>query len=1480
MTLRSRPSRGIKDFLIKGETGSEELNIFNFTSSNPTEFEVHNKFKQYANKVILEVATKELDYDEGDIITTHSFDTLNGDDLNYLASIKTKYTELYLSDLPETNARNKQRNKYPRFNEDLFSRNKKMYEQYEKEIDIKPIEEQSDDEIWGTLGKRIEGLKQCFNDSFQTQQRKEYYENELHREKALYESLNSQNESSIREKINKFCSEVKWHPRSLSRSHSEFNIEDFEIFIRKDGNKELELLTTFLDEKYFVKEQDAITGYTKITGLNKDIFLEDLYNNRLQHQYLFGFGDELRESFPFRPFIYEVQNMLPAQDYKHNCNKLVNWSIFLNQLYDQCAISNSNVIFPSRFILPSHEFSLIDVQHPEKGIKIRNIKMQLDLFDPSKTRFVGLVIIKNYKPSNTDRISIQKRLMILYIFQNLDMNHWDRFDTLTGTISDYFAVNNYMRFINNGMLIPHPNITFIELRHFMKLSKAVPPKIFTYSFTKYPRILFFSNKEIDYDIMSKFYNNGLVLQKVHISEDDKQNFLINSEPLQIGGNILPNTLMKYSNIIQSLHPIIKYTKSSDNLYFADSKISGIYYNKFLELVDKTIEYWYNNREEYNNKYVHISRILYEYLLVDDYELNVFQYNFIKVHKSVTKYQPLSPKYYNSMELLNKFNIMKTLKNTATILCVSNLFSFAEYIKFNNTKISNIKQIIPQSPVKLNIEKYINNFKSIYGFDVKFFDNVIYDILEQTPLHNDDKLDLVVYSVMDFGGQLFMFENYVNIPNVFVGALFGLKSTKQGGDFILDFGSVAYKHMADIYLIISKYFNTSNLYYPEVSNLFKKTGTYGVFQNFKGIRDDELENLYTILKDIRKLYPTGADSFNVFDTELRNKYKINKSIDNITKAHQKYISDFLDDGISNNLISKINTIYEYIKNFNESRYLKQYMYMTKFFELFNLSIKELVNVPVPTNDQISNAIIYCQKWNIQYWDKYSSKVFQDKFGKIVLSETFGIHRPIMFSFKTPFKMHNVNTVSLRLYSRTHSNASRIISSIPKNTKQSIKNIDANPSKDSKLISKKNKISKTVYDFLEGIQLGKSFHDISFKSQRSNTLKHRKNVKTRKNYNRMISLLPELEYIFTRIIQTGHLIDSRRDFTKSLQLDSDKDNLQLMKWYEVNKHFRYYKHKDDIEKMHLDQLVRKRLKDDTISQAWLKMYEIITDCHLVPNHPPKHTTFHSFHIAEAPGTFINALNNYIRTKTTYTDFEWDAQSLHTKGTRIGDQFGLIKRHPQRWDWGATGDGDITSIRNIKYYKQRVSSRPRISLMTSDAGLAMKESGYEKVAFASLLAILDILPSGASMVYKILTPIDEPLILNLIYVAYCNFKELIFYKPVQNNQSREFYIIGKGYLGTDSTILEAFYDELKKFKEGSGRDLFRDKYPEAFVRQFVAVSTELADNYCYTIERNIYYLDNLEHITPEFKKMAKDYYDEKNHDWLDKYQPRRIENEVDRL
>ena len=302
----------------------------------------------------------------------------------------------------------------------------------------------------------------------------------------------------------------------------------------------------------------------------------------------------------------------------------------------------------------------------------------------------------------------------------------------------------------------------------------------------------------------------------------------------------------------------------------------------------------------------------------------------------------------------------------------------------------------------------------------------------------------------------------------------------------------------------------------------------------------------------------------------------------------------------------------------------------------------------------------------------------------------------------------------------------------------------------------------------------------------------------------------------------------------------------------------------------------LGDFSISQAWVKMYEIITECKLIPTN--RKGIFKSFHICEAPGTFINCINNYIHTKTNYNDFEWKAQSLHPRLADIKDSYGLIKRHRNNWDWGVDGTGDITNIENIKYYA-KIAKDMNINLMTSDCGLKMGDPKYYQVAYASYVSILYSLPINGTLLYKILTPIDIPLIWNLIYITYTNFKDMYFFKPVQNSQSREFYIIAKGYLGIDQKILDKLLNIVEKFESGvsfdkNEYDLYNDTYPEEFVIQVQTISERLANNYVNSIERIIYYVDNIDLLGKDYQKHIENYIKEKNEDWIRKYKPMRLD------
>jgi hypothetical protein len=183
-----------------------------------------------------------------------------------------------------------------------------------------------------------------------------------------------------------------------------------------------------------------------------------------------------------------------------------------------------------------------------------------------------------------------------------------------------------------------------------------------------------------------------------------------------------------------------------------------------------------------------------------------------------------------------------------------------------------------------------------------------------------------------------------------------------------------------------------------------------------------------------------------------------------------------------------------------------------------------------------------------------------------------------------------------------------------------------------------------------------------------------------------------------------------------------------------------------------------------------------------------------------------------------------------------------------------------------------------MTSYCGLPWGDPKYYQVAYASYVSLLYSLPQNGTMLYKILSPIDVPLIWNLIYITYAYFKEMYIYKPVQNSQSREFYIVGKGYLGLEQNILEQLLNLIPKFDEPSFNkeeyDLFNDTYPEEFVIQIQKISEILASNYVNSIERIIYYVDNIDALGKDYQKHIESYMEEKNNDWIRKYKPIRLE------
>ena len=63
----------------------------------------------------------------------------------------------------------------------------------------------------------------------------------------------------------------------------------------------------------------------------------------------------------------------------------------------------------------------------------------------------------------------------------------------------------------------------------------------------------------------------------------------------------------------------------------------------------------------------------------------------------------------------------------------------------------------------------------------------------------------------------------------------------------------------------------------------------------------------------------------------------------------------------------------------------------------------------------------------------------------------------------------------------------------------------------------------------------------------------------------------------------------------------------------------------------------------------------------------------------------------------------------------------------------------------------------------------------------------------------------------------------------------------------------------------DLFNDTYPNNFIRQIIDVNYKLADNWIFTIEKQIYYSDNIDKI------------DSIDNNYISLYQSKGLENQL---
>ena len=292
--------------------------------------------------------------------------------------------------------------------------------------------------------------------------------------------------------------------------------------------------------------------------------------------------------------------------------------------------------------------------------------------------------------------------------------------------------------------------------------------------------------------------------------------------------------------------------------------------------------------------------------------------------------------------------------------------------------------------------------------------------------------------------------------------------------------------------------------------------------------------------------------------------------------------------------------------------------------------------------------------------------------------------------------------------------------------------------------------------------------------------------------------------TQVISTMDEINktSKKLYNKIDELKSYNTKFQELRNKEKIRRVFNYEIRDTINKL---------MNTDDITNAWLKMYEILTVYHFFDN--INNDTINTFHICEHPGKFIFAIEKYIKNNHNKTKHNYYFQSLKPiKGTKIfrADPK-LLKCCSDKLDYGKDGSGDITNKDNIKYYREKYGHM-HFNLITSDCGLnyshdfKKQESGLYKIFFSAFVCAIGLSSQGSNYVFKLFS-FDLPKTIELLQITCLFYDSVDLVRPLTTKSgSGEIYCVCTNF-NYDGDIDYAFNELLNYIDSDNDEHILND-------------------------------------------------------------------------
>lgn len=214
--------------------------------------------------------------------------------------------------------------------------------------------------------------------------------------------------------------------------------------------------------------------------------------------------------------------------------------------------------------------------------------------------------------------------------------------------------------------------------------------------------------------------------------------------------------------------------------------------------------------------------------------------------------------------------------------------------------------------------------------------------------------------------------------------------------------------------------------------------------------------------------------------------------------------------------------------------------------------------------------------------------------------------------------------------------------------------------------------------------------------------------------------------------------------------------------------------------LVRILKQKLESKFITNAYIKMRELIV------KFSDKLTFTNSVLVAELPGSFILCLERFCKERNL--QYSWLANSYlgDKKNDYLSDQFGLLKKYPDKWLLGAFGNGDITRLDNIRSIIQDARYIHRnINFVSGDAKVITKDDKGNTnwdteeidnipVITCEIILSIYLLDVGGSAIIKIFSFCERQSQAS-IYLCIENFEEVYLVKPLTSRPANsEAYLV----------------------------------------------------------------------------------------------------------